>query len=129
MTGIVPSSDSGSAMAGIAVAFALRRNRKITSTTSASASANVTCTSWNELRTDCERSKTVCSLRPCGSPDESVSTCAFTASTTCTALLPGWRWIASTTAGLPLNCARELSSCTLSSTRPRSCRRTGAPLR
>ena len=45
MTPNVPTSESGTATAGIIVAAALRRKRKITSTTSATASTSSNCTS------------------------------------------------------------------------------------
>ena len=44
-------------------------------------------------------------------------------------LVPGCRWIASTIARWPLNQLATLVSCTLSTTWPRSPRRTGAPSR
>ena len=46
----VPSSTTGTAMAGISVARQLCRKRYITSTTSAIASISVTTTSWMERR-------------------------------------------------------------------------------
>ncbi len=50
-------------------------------------------------------------------------------STTWMVLVPGWRWMASTTPRLPLYQLATLSFSTLSMTFPNSCKRIGAPLR
>ena len=129
ITGIVPSSDSGSAMPGISVADQRRRNRKITSTTSAIASSSVNFTSRTECRIDAERSRNTDSVMPFGTDAWKVGSSALIESTTCTVLAPGWRWMARNNARCWLKYAVTWSSWTLSSTRPTSPRRTGAPLR
>ena len=53
----------------------------------------------------------------------------FTASTTATVLVPGWRWTARTMARVSLSQPATLSFCTLSMTRPSSSSRTGRPFR
>ncbi len=54
---------------------------------------------------------------------------SLTACATATVLVPGWRWIARTTARSSTNQAAVLSFSTLSITRPSSSRRTGRPSR
>ena len=127
MSANVPTTDSGSARLGISVAEALRRNRKITSTTSSSVMSRVVCTSPTECRIDTERSLSVSICTEPGNWGLSFSTMACTRSATRTVFVPGWRWIASTIARLPLNQLATRLSCTPSSTVPRSPSRTMAP--
>ncbi len=129
MTAKVPMSDIGSASAGITVARTFRRNRKITITTRQSARKSVNFTSSTEAFTVTDRSLSVAMSTEGGICERRSATAALTRSATATVLVPGWRWIASTTARWPLNQLARLVSCTLSSTRPRSPRRTGAPSR
>ena len=66
---------------------------------------------------------------PAGIRLRSSSTCARTPRATATVLVPGWRWMARMTEGLPLNHDALRLFCTSSRTWPRSPRCTGAPLR
>ena len=77
----------------------------------------------------CERSYRVSTFTAAGSWRWIWTIASLTRSATSTVLVPGWRWIASTMARVPLNQLAALVSCTLSMTRPRSPRRTGAPSR
>ncbi len=129
MTAKVPMSDIGSASAGIAVARRFRRNRKITITTRQSARKRVNFTSSTDARTVMERSLSVAISTEGGIWERRSLTTAFTRSATATVLVPGCRWMARTTARWPLNQLARLVSCTLSTTLPRSPRRTGAPSR
>ena len=129
----VPTIDSGSARLGMMVAETLRRKTKITSTTSTSARIIVNFTSVNELRIDSERSNRTCSSTDGGSWSCSCGSSCLTSSATATVLVPGWRWIASTTERCIFSALANhdavLSSSTLSTTVPSSSRRTGDPLR
>ena len=68
----VPTSDNGTAAAGISVALALRRNTKITITTSATDSNSSNCVSFTEarivvvrsaiIRTSIDAGKVACNL-------------------------------------------------------------------
>jgi hypothetical protein len=89
----------------------------------------VNFTSSTEAFTLTERSFKVAMSTDAGICPRRLSTSALTRSATATVLVPGWRWIASTTARSPLNQLARLVSCTLSTTRPRSRRCTGAPSR
>ena len=86
-------------------------------------------TSSTDAFTVTERSLSVAISTDGGIWPRRLSTSALTRSATATVLVPGWRWMASTTARSPLNQLARLVSCTLSTTRPRSRRRTGAPSR
>ena len=125
----MPIRDIGSASAGIAVARRLRRKRKITITTRQSATKRVNFTSSTEAFTVSDRSFSVAISTDGGICERSSDTAVFTRSATATVLVPGCRWTASTTARWPLNQLARLVSCTLSTTRPRSPSRTGAPSR
>ena len=129
ITANVPTSDIGSASAGIIVARTFRRNRKITITTRHRARKRVNFTSATDCFTVCERSYSVAISTDAGRSGRSRSTSALMRSATATVLVPGWRWMASTMARWPLNQLACLVSCTLSITRPRSASRTGAPSR
>ena len=125
----VPAIESGRARLGMSVAETLRRNRKITSTTSVRASSSENCTSSTEARTDSERSYMISMDSPAGACARKVGSSRLIESTISMVLVPGWRWMASSTPRVSLNQAASLSFCTLSMTRPISARRTGAPLR
>ena len=130
----VPISDSGSATAGMKVARSERRNTKITSTTSTTDMISVICTSSTEARIVSVRSMTMVSLIPDGMAACRRGSSAFTRSTVCTMLAPGWRWMSSTAAGsgalsVPRYQAPTRSFSTPRITLPMSDSRTGAPLR
>ena len=129
MTAKVPTIDSGTARLGISVADTLRRNTKITSTTRAMVSSRVNCTSCTDSRMATERSYTTLRPTAAGSCARNTGSRASTASTTSMVFVPGWRWMASTTARSLLNHEATLSVCTPSMTRPTSSSRTGEPLR
>src|SRR5712671_2315998 len=74
-----------------------------------------------------ERSYKVFTSTEAGSWEDSEVTADLTPSATCTVFVPGWRWIASTIARLPSYQLALRESCTSSSTRATSCRRTGVP--
>ena len=125
----MPTIDSGSATLAMNVADALRRKMKITSTTKTSELTSVPFTSLTDSSIVCERSDTMCSDTDAGICERNFGIRALTARATSTVLVPGWRWIASTSARSSRNHAAVLSFSTLSMTRPRSSRRTGLPSR
>ncbi len=98
----VPTSDSGTATPGITVAGTLRRNRKITITTSAIASSSSISTSCTDARIVVVRSVSTSALTEAGSEACSCGSIVLMRSTTAITLAPGWRWILTTMAGLPL---------------------------
>ena len=75
------------------------------------------------------RSVTTEILSDAGSEACSFGSTALTASTTLMVLAPGWRWMSSSTAGVPWNQAACSESSMLSIAFPTSRSRTGAPLR
>src|SRR5271156_5367605 len=93
----VPMMDIGNAKLGINVAERLRRNRKITRITSAMARNSVNFTSATELRMDSDASYSVAISMDGGMIARNCGSSFFTASTTSTVFVPGWRSIASTT--------------------------------
>ena len=111
------------------VAESRRRNRKMTSTTSATVTPSVNCTSFTESRIDTERSKRTSSCTDAGICARNEGSSAFTASTTATVFVPGWRWMASVIPRSPLNQLAILSFSTQSIARPTSRTRTGMPFR
>ncbi len=97
----VPISDSGSASAGIRVARSEPRNRKMTSVTSTTENSSTNCTSATEARIVAVRSVTTCSAIPAGIAACSDGSACLIASTVWTMFAPGWRWMSSSTAGMP----------------------------
>src|SRR2546421_12831558 len=93
--------ENGSDRLGMIVAERFFRNRKMTSTTRHSVMKSVSCTSFTDCLIETDRSYSVFTSTDAGSCEESDATIDFTASATCTVFVPGWRWIASTTARLP----------------------------
>ena len=125
----VPTSETGTASAGMRVADTVRRNKKITMTTRQIAMASVSCTSPTESRIEIERSLSTSIRIDGGTIARYCGSRSRTMSTTATVLASGWRWIASTIARLSLNQLATLSFSTLSTTRATWSRWTGAPLR
>ena len=91
MTANVPTSDSGTAAAGIRVAGTLRKNRKITSTTSATASTSSNCTSRKAARMVTVRSDSKDSCTAPGRLACSRGSMAWMRSTVSITFAPGWR--------------------------------------
>ncbi len=129
MTPKVPTSDMGRARLGMTVADRLRRNRKITSTTRHSVSSRVALTSRTDSRIGCARSIITFRVAEAGSWLRRSGSSACTARETSSVFVPGCRCTASMIARWSTNQLAVRSFCTLSITRPRSCRRTGAPSR
>ena len=117
--------DMGSARLGMIVAEMFRRKMKMTITTSATVSSRVCSTSETDLRMDCERSNSTSKFTDAGIRSRNCGSNRRTLSTTATVFAPGWRCTAKITALVLLYQAAALSFCTLSSTLPNSCRRTG----
>ena len=95
----VPTSDSGTATAGISVADSVRRNRKITMTTSATASINSNWTAATDASMVVVRSDSTSRLTAPGRPSRSAGNCARIRATVSSTLAPGWRWMFRITAG------------------------------
>src|SRR3954462_9147514 len=129
ITAKVPISDIGSARLGMFVAEMLRRNTEITMMARNSVSISVNLTSPTDSSIEIDLSYSVCTSTLGGISARSLATRSFTPLATATVLVPGWRWIASTTARSPLYQLATLLFSTLSSTVPSSSRWTGAPLR
>ena len=125
----VPTSDSGTATAGMIVAGTLRRNRKITITTSAIASISSNCTARTDARIVTVRSLSTCSVAAAGSDARSEGSSAWMRSTTSMTFDPGWRWMFSTIAGSSFAQAASCAFSAPSSTRATSDRRSDAPWR
>ena len=89
MTAQVPTSEIGTASAGIAVAEAERRNRKITRMTSPIAISRVSCTSTTAWRTERERSISTSRLIEAGTCARRLGNFARMRSTTSTVLASG----------------------------------------
>src|ERR1700733_13145677 len=87
--------DMGSAKLGINVAERFRRNRKITRITNAMARNNMNFTSATELRMDSDASYKVAISIEGGMIARNCGSNCFTASTTSTVLVRGWRSIPS----------------------------------
>src|SRR5437899_12925457 len=87
----VPTSDTGTARAGMTVADTERRNRKITMTTRQIAIASVCCTSATESRIEIERSLSTSMRIEGGTAARNCGRRARTESTTDTVLASGWR--------------------------------------
>ena len=129
MTPNVPMSESGTATLGMAVAQTLRRNAKTTSTTSEIEIRSVISTSRMEARMVVVRSL---ATPRCKEGEMSVWSCGRSArmrSTVSIMFAPGWRKMASRTAGSPLDMPALRTSSTESMTLPIASSRTGAPLR
>ena len=125
----VPMIESGSAIAGITVAQNFRRKRKMTITTSTMVISSVNCTSCTDARIVAVRSVSTSSFTLRGSERRSAGSIALMRSAVSMMFAPGCRWMSRITAGFePTHAARRTFS-TLSTTSPRSPRRTGAPLR
>ena len=129
MTPKVPIRLSGNATAGISVARQLRRNRKITPTTSTIDRISVYCTSATLARIVSVRSETMVRPMPAGNARCRSGSAARMRLTVCTMLAPGWRWMSSTTAGLPRYRAATRLFSTPPTTLPTSDSLTAAPLR
>ena len=99
----------------------------MTSTTRATVTPSVSCTSLTESRIETERSNRMSSCTEAGICARKDGRSAFTASTTATVFVPGWRWIASVIPRSPLNQLAILSFSTESIARPTSRTRTGIP--
>ena len=89
MTAQVPSSEIGTASAGMKVADAERRNRKITRITRQTAMPKVSSTSLTAWRTEIERSSITFMVTEGGIWARNAGSLARTASTTATVLASG----------------------------------------
>ena len=99
--GKVPTTENGSAMAGINVAETLRKNKKITITTSAMVAAMVNWISWNAARITCPRSPRTIRFTLPGSSRSNPGSSRRIASITWIVLPPGWRATPMTIPGVP----------------------------
>ena len=127
MTPKVPTSDSGTAIAGISVAGTLRRKTNITITTSATASSNSNWTSWTEARMVVVRSVNTLTSTVPGSAACSCGRTFLMRSTVSMTFAPGWRWIFRMIAGVLLAQAASLAFSAPSITSAISRKRIGAP--
>ncbi len=123
----VPTSDSGTATAGMMVAGMLRRNRKITITTSATASSSSNCTSATEARMVVVRSVSTAMSMLAGRVSLSCGSRALARLTTSITLAPGWRCTLRMIAGVVLAQAASLLFSAPSMICATSVRRIGAP--
>ena len=125
----VAISDSGNVTPAMMVARMVRRKTSTTMMTSATLSMSVNCTSRIEARIVVVRSCTTVSLAPTGMVRWSFGSSALMRCTVSITLAPGWRWISTTTAGLPWYQPPTLSFSRPSTTSAMSRSSTGAPLR
>ncbi len=98
-------------MAGMTVAQSFRRNTKITITTRPMVRSSVNWTSETLARIVCVRSEAMTISMPAGRAAWSRGSAALMASTVAMTLAPGWRWMASTTAGRSLYQPCRVMSC------------------
>ena len=91
MTAKVPTSETGTVMAGMAVARALRRNTKTTRMTSTVEMTSERSTSRKEARMVGLRSITTCMAMAAGMAACKCGSSALTRSTVPMMLAPGWR--------------------------------------
>ena len=99
MTPSEPTSDRGTARAGMMVACTLRRKIQMTAMTRTTASTSSSCTSCTVARMVVVRSVTTCT-RTC--PGRACCSCGskrVMLSATVMTLAPGWRWMERTMAG------------------------------
>ena len=129
MTPKLPSSDTGTATAGISAARTLRRNSTTTTTTRAIAISSARSTSVIEARMVLVRSIMTSRLMSPGIEARSWGSSSRTRSVVPMMLAPGWRLSTTNTAGRPLAEPAVRTSCTESTTSAMSERRTAAPLR
>ena len=129
MTPKVPTSDNGTAAAGITVADRVRRNRKITMITRATASINSNCTSRTDARMEIVRSVSTVTWTDEGRALCNCGSSFLIRSTTSMTLAPGCRWILTITAGTSFIQAACFTFSTSSITSATSDKCTGAPLR
>ena len=87
----VPTSDKGTATAGISVADTLRKNTKITATTSAIANNSSISTSFTEARMVTVRSLSTRTSTDAGKLACNCGSSALTRFTVSMTLAPGWR--------------------------------------
>src|SRR5881396_707395 len=125
----VAISVSGSAMLGMTVAQNFRRNTKMTITTSATVSNSVNCTSATDARMVSVRSPKLDNFTDDGRAARSLGSSVFTRSAVWMMFAPGWRWMSSSTAGLPPTQLARRTFSTLSTASPMSATRTGEPFR
>src|SRR6185437_3186415 len=125
----VPTSDNGTAAAGMTVADSVRRNRKITMMTSATANISSNCTSRTEARIDVVRSDNTVTCTEEGKAPWSCGSSFLMRSATSMTFAPGCRWILTRTAGVSFIQAACLTFSTSSITSATSETCTGAPLR
>ena len=125
----VAISDSGSATPAMMVARMVRRNSSTTRITSATLSISVNCTSRIEARMVLVASCTTVNVAPAGNARCSRGSSRWMRCTVSTTLAPGWRWMSTTTAGLPLYQAPTLLFSSPSTMSATSLSSTGALLR
>src|SRR5262249_36491384 len=123
----VPTSETGTATAGMRVARTLRRNTNTTNVTSTTDMTSVRSTSCSEARIVVLRSSTTSTLIEAGTEARSCGRSARTLSTVSMMLAPGCRQITTTMAGSLLDRPTFRTSSTDSTTSPTSERTTGRP--
>ena len=123
----VPTSESGTATAGISVVVSVRRKRKMTITTSTIVSSSSNCTSSIDARMVVVRSVSVRTLTAGGSVAVSCGSSDVMRSTTAMVLAPGCRCTFTITAGVWSIHAAWCASSTPSTTSATSEMRTGPP--
>jgi len=129
MTPKLPTSDTGTATAGISVARRLRRNTSTTAMTSTMAIASASPTSRSDARMVVVRSIITSRSIAAGIEARRSGNSSRTRSVVSMMLAPGWRLRITNTAGRPSAEPAVRRSCTESSTSAMSERRTAAPLR
>ncbi len=100
MTANVPTSDSGTATAGMIVAGTFRRKAKMTSTTSATVRQSSNSTSSTLARIVVVRSVNTSTWTEAGRAADRVGSRSLTRRTTSIVFAPGCRWTLTTTAGV-----------------------------
>jgi hypothetical protein len=129
ITPSVPTSDTGTATAGISAQRHCPRKMKVTPMTSAMAISSVCHTSRSDARMLGVRSCTMSSRMVSGIDARSSGISAWIRSTVSMMFAFGWRLTTSSTAGRPLASPALRRSCTESSILAMSPRRIGLPLR
>ena len=125
----VPTIDSGTAMAGIAVAHTRRRNTRIVATTSAIVSSSVNCTSATLARMVSVRSETTLMAIAGGREAIRRGSSRLMPSTVSSTFAPGRRWMLRPIEGCVPNQAASWLLAGPISASPTSRTRTGPPLR
>src|SRR5271165_275416 len=128
ITAQVPTSDTGTATAGMSVARGLRRKTNTTAMTRTTEIMSVRSTSVTDARIVVVRSRTTVTSIPFGMDALTDGSSAQSRSTVAMMLAPGCRKIISVTARLPFKYPPARMFCTESVTWATSDKRTAAPL-